>query len=778
MLLSLWGKIVKKNTLTITIMTILGSGYFFLAPDLTSSTTTPNNNITSKQNNLAMTSPVSSNQQNKQMTMPSFPVANTQNINDTIPVITDVINKEGVVQLAQFMQQNPGVLQSGVALDIKAAKTIYPPDTVLKRNEQLFIKPIKNKVIKVSDAVAVEQLIREAGAEFFQFSLHDSVQLVSAQRDTRGNIFYKYDQKYKNVPVFGKQLVVQINKHDQLKLLSGVFEPQIDISVTPQMPADLALSKSYQQMHNRPTSEPIVRVAPQLMIYADMEQEPVLTYRSVVEYYTEDKGFRVDQIFVNANTGELVNAIPHRYSVLSRELYTFDKQCLTSYNRYYLPGQQTSANADNHTQPMYKHMESTYWFYKNMFDRNSYDGKGATLRATVHITFQYEQGGECSGDNGMYDPSVDQVLMGEGGYIFDRPAQALDFVGHEYSHGFTASSSNLTYQDESGAINEGMSDVFGAGIEAWKDSGGSALGNPDVITASADNWQIFEDTGKVINGIQIGRYMSDPQKDGQSKDDYTDRYTGDEDSGGVHWNSGIFNLIFYLVSEGGQHPRGASDVDVTGIGIEKALHIFYEANNSLFSASTNFKGARYLLAQAAENQFGECSQAWNTIHQAFDAVNVPGSWTACGDNPADPPVEPPVSEGDNLALGSAKSSSSEQNSSSFATYHLTDGDYDTTWASSTIFNALQMDWVGLGFDRSTTFNTVKIFWDGTDIPKEAQIWAWDGNNWKNIAINTNISGDSTTFSFAPETAEFIGITLSGGKWFRWYAINEVEVYNN
>lgn len=44
---------------------------------------------------------------------------------------------------------------------------------------------------------------------------------------------------------------------------------------------------------------------------------------------------------------------------------------------------------------------------------------------------------------------------------------ALDIVGHEYTHGITAWESQLIYQDESGAVNEAISDVMGAAIDYY-----------------------------------------------------------------------------------------------------------------------------------------------------------------------------------------------------------------------------------------------------------------------------------------------------------------------
>src|SRR5260221_7127440 len=43
--------------------------------------------------------------------------------------------------------------------------------------------------------------------------------------------------------------------------------------------------------------------------------------------------------------------------------------------------------------------------------------------------------------------------------LFTKP---IDVTGHELTHGVTQYSANLTYQDQSGALNESISDVFGS----------------------------------------------------------------------------------------------------------------------------------------------------------------------------------------------------------------------------------------------------------------------------------------------------------------------------
>jgi vibriolysin len=96
----------------------------------------------------------------------------------------------------------------------------------------------------------------------------------------------------------------------------------------------------------------------------------------------------------------------------------------------------------------------------------------------------------------------------------------------------------------------------------------------------------------------------------------------------VHYNSGIANLFFYLLSQGGSHPRGKTSMVVPAIGIQKAQRIWYRALVAYMTSSTNFLGARTATAQAAADLFGGTNTAeWQAVQLAWDAVGVPGCWS-------------------------------------------------------------------------------------------------------------------------------------------------------
>jgi vibriolysin len=90
-----------------------------------------------------------------------------------------------------------------------------------------------------------------------------------------------------------------------------------------------------------------------------------------------------------------------------------------------------------------------------------------------------------------------------------------------------------------------------------------------------------------------------------------------------HWNSGIANLAFCLLSQGGTHPRGKTTTVVpSGTGIQKAGAIFYKANTDLMTASTTFAQAKTYTEQAAMMLHGAGSPEQAAVSKAWQAVGV------------------------------------------------------------------------------------------------------------------------------------------------------------
>jgi vibriolysin len=200
------------------------------------------------------------------------------------------------------------------------------------------------------------------------------------------------------------------------------------------------------------------------------------------------------------------------------------------------------------------------------------------------------------------------MVYGDGdGSTASSLAESMDVTAHELTHAVTDTESDLVYSGESGGLNEAMSDIFGNVCEWYRDG--------QVV--SANTWLVGDDCWTPGTPGDALRYMADPELDGSSIDHYADYYDGID----VHYSSGIANLAFYLMSQGGTHPRGQSSVVVPAIGIAKAAQIFYRANTALLTANSTFADAKLLTQQAAQ-QLGYSQADVDAVKAAWDAVGV------------------------------------------------------------------------------------------------------------------------------------------------------------
>ena len=284
-----------------------------------------------------------------------------------------------------------------------------------------------------------------------------------------------------------------------------------------------------------------------------------------------------------------------------------------------------NAAKDNAALDAHWGMIQCYDYFNNVHGRDSYDAAGSQLRSFVHVDTNY--------DNAFW--FLNTMSYGDGGTYF-TPLTSLDVAAHELGHGVTQYSANLVYQGESGGLNEGFSDIWGAAVEF------AVKGNGNDTNPNAEIWDIGEEIG--ITGPL--RSMSDPNSEGQP-DTYQGSYwantcNGCSDNGGVHYNSGVLNYWFYLISAGGSGTNDNGDAfDVTEIGISKSALISYRTLDVYLTSSSNFAAARVASMQATADLYGYCSQEFVSVVNAWHAVGVGEAYqaslslsetSACGSN--------------------------------------------------------------------------------------------------------------------------------------------------
>lgn len=265
-----------------------------------------------------------------------------------------------------------------------------------------------------------------------------------------------------------------------------------------------------------------------------------------------------------------------------------------------------------------------YDFYDTTFARKGIDGKDGAITSTVHFGLRY--------DNAFWEGR--QMAYGDGD-LFGPFAGAVDVVAHELTHGVTQSESELEYAFQAGALNEAISDIFGALVEH------------QVEPNEQNNWLIGEKIERT-EGTPL-RNMSDPERAELPQPDHMQEYldyTLDQDNGGVHVNSGIINHAAYLMAMGGTH-RSSQQVVPGGIGWDKLGKLWYRVNTEYLLRQSEFADAAQFTHDAAVD-LGFTADEQHTIECAWHAVGVLAG--TC-DAPAGPV------RGDDVDAGTAAASS-------------------------------------------------------------------------------------------------------------------------
>ncbi|HVH41721.1 MAG TPA: M4 family metallopeptidase [Labilithrix sp.] len=239
---------------------------------------------------------------------------------------------------------------------------------------------------------------------------------------------------------------------------------------------------------------------------------------------------------------------------------------------------------------------AVYRYYRDKHKRNAINGKGGALVSTVHYGVAY--------DNAAWDGSG--MIYGDGGDMFLPPSVSLDVVGHEFTHGVTERTSALIYENQPGALNEAVSDIFGAFIEH------------SVTPDEAKNWTMGEAVTKAGGAL---RDMRDPGAVAIPQPAHMSQYWNtQQDNGGVHANSGIINNAAYLMTVGGVNP--VSNVEVpSGIGWAKSERLWYRANTEYFLKTTDFGQAAHGLLEAAKD-IGLTEEETQIVARAFVATGI------------------------------------------------------------------------------------------------------------------------------------------------------------
>lgn len=468
-----------------------------------------------------------------------------------------------------------------------------------------------------------------SGQEATNFLLPKDMQQLHTTTFADGRTSTRYQQAVDGATVFGGQITVIQGASGQADAVIGAYFPGLAPKNSATLTKREAKSIVTAQIGERGDFSNVLRINPRtgLLFY---EVESIRAAERPVRWIDAASG-KVLKAFDKIAHGEGVGVKGD-----TKQLDTTLNASTGLYELFTGDSRQKTYDAHNNNTPTVMTDENDLWdldqgirspsqpagvdahyyagvvddFYRATFGRNSIDDAGMRIISVVHYGSRY-----CNAFwNGAY------MTYGDGDGKTCLPLSGgLDVDGHELTHGVTEHTSNLIYENESGALNEAFSDMMGNTIEFYAEKN-------NLDPAAEPDWLIAEDIyldGTASPGF---RNMGDPAEDNDPSH-YSLRYTGTADGGGVHSNSGIANHAYFLSVNGGQNagclpaagrlPTHTADcgVVVPALGLDQTAQIFYAGFTSL-PEFANFCDARNATLATAGGKYAKA------VGSAWDAVGV------------------------------------------------------------------------------------------------------------------------------------------------------------
>ncbi len=468
------------------------------------------------------------------------------------------------------------------------------------------------------------------------FNTEGVFKIVSHEKDELGKRHYKARLTIDDIPVYGSEVIVHTDKDDNIYAINGNIEPGFKIR---EYSKDVKLDESdavkaaegildftpkpYRERKeefseevieqdgytSKPGAElflykvkeawkPVYLVKLQFIypypanwhVFVDAEKGDIVKKQNLVEFAATTgtgRGVLGDQKQLNTY---LHNGVYYLYDTtkpMSGQIRTYTANNGTRLPGSYVTDRDNNFNASSQGAAVDAHYYASisYDYFYNIHGRNSYDGRGASVISTVNYGNRY--------NNAFWMGT--QMVYGDGdGRLFRPLSASLDVVAHELAHAVTQHSANLEYRNESGALNESFSDVFGV-----------------LVEGDRNDWLVGEDcytphiSGDALRSMKNPTLYNQPDhmKDYVHKPD-----TPEGDWGGVHTNSGIPNKAFYHIA--------------SNIGFNKSGKIYYRALTKYLTSQSRFSDCRNALLQSTADLYGSNGSEYRVVVDAFNLVGI------------------------------------------------------------------------------------------------------------------------------------------------------------
>ncbi len=495
------------------------------------------------------------------------------------------------------------------------------------------------KLKTIEDAINPSDFFEHHAAEM-GLSEKDKMEPIQQLSDQLGFVHNKYQQFHNGIEVVGARYSLHI-KDDLVKSASGHFYPNISINTKADIHPDDALDIAMESMkaekyswekhdvlhpehsHDKPK--------PTLVIVGKNYPRPSEYYHLAyqIDLYSQEP-FDAQQYYVDAHNGAVILQLPLlQHSTVPAQGVTKYYGTQTIYvdsigpNEYLLQDLERGdgvitydnstnvfendskfwdlTNADQDEVAIDAHFAATeyYDYLLEKFNWTGLGNNGEALKTRIH-----------AGDfvNAFWNGSF--ATFGDGN-CNNGPLTTLEVVSHEFTHGLTDYTSDLVYSDDSGGINESLSDVFGKALEHH-------------VTPNDFNWNIGS-SFLLTDYVEPFRSMEDPNLYNNPKY-YKGQYW--TDGGSVHSNSGVGNHWFYLIVEGKNDVNEMDEpYNVIGMGMDKAMEIVFRTQSVYLGPNSTYPDYYEFSSQAAEDIYGVGSPEFLAVQEAWKAVGLPSADT-------------------------------------------------------------------------------------------------------------------------------------------------------
>jgi len=444
------------------------------------------------------------------------------------------------------------------------------------------------------------------------FGLHepgDQLYLTRIDRESDTTVFL--GQHLNGVPVYGAGLSVLMDDRFILGAAGRLAPPlpQAPATTLTQPAAETIAADVVPAVTGQATGDTMLMFyVPQLL---GDEGDPALAWRVLVRGRRAADGVGTTwMVFLDARTGGVLaihdQTVDHQFPGEDFDIDTarfnssdtcFDLPWETSDDDLFDEDGPVASTPDAEGFATFNNIHTVYGFFYDALRMRSWDGDEDEVEAVIDVIFD-------SGPNAAFIPSCDQMQFARGW------ASPLDIVAHEYAHGITSKNADLIYRNQSGAINESLSDFWGAMID-----GNWLVG--EGLTTNAN-----PPSGGPLRDMMDPTRFTDPDHVSGMCTRTNDFCGWARDNGGVHTNSGIPNKVAYLITAGDTHKG----VIVRGIGVAKARDLYYRLHVSRLDENDRFRDMRNKMVAEARRFATRGRPGWTVA----DVCSVINAWASVG----------------------------------------------------------------------------------------------------------------------------------------------------